>query len=246
MATKSGVNSHENIDNYKEAKPCLEVKVTTGTQSSEKENLDSITNLFNNGLEPGNSEMPSRKIDSTMATCPTNFILNPAVIGTNSGTKSAAKIPNDNMLNISSGSAVIFPLRTEVHAAPIEKTELTATNILLNTQNHTNSQSSCSNEISVEKLTCNSPRRLQKLESKTCKKQMEIGPYFGLRAKRKFICPENKADGLSTKVIKKAESSENNLTARLNDEKTASERRKCPFYKIVEGEDVCYFFNDSI
>ncbi|XP_028391269.1 DNA cross-link repair 1A protein-like [Dendronephthya gigantea] len=82
-----------------------------------------------------------------------------------------------------------------------------------------------SNRISTQSK---SPRTT-KLDTR-CKKQMDIGIYFGLKPKQKVT--ENKTEGASNNVCDVLQPTNKQF---IGGGKSTLQNKKCPFYKIVEG-----------
>ena len=86
---------------------------------------------------------------------------------------------------------------------------------------------------SQKEFACdNFPKSLAQ-DTKTCRKQTDIGMYFGLKPKSDKT--RNKTGNISDKMPLQKELSETQTAALCSDMKSTRQTKKCPFYKIVEG-----------
>ena len=234
-----------------------ESPVGPDTQSSEKENLDDVNCWLNDGLEYEDFECPEIESNPTQAGH-TNFceVLKPARCVTNetvetvsdtaivsteatSNTTIISETANTvMMLNSKTTVATVSDLEnsrtitapkvvTTAHSAEITSCTENVTSFNMNSQ-HDNSESS------EEQFVCKSPRT-QKQLSKTTAKQMDIGVYFGLKPKHK-VTPV-KTESVSKNVLQQKDVVEKQTNTQCRDRSKVPQTKKCPFYKIVEGED---------
>ena len=254
------VNTNENVEQTlqmcgdKSETVISESPPGTETQSSEKENLDDINCWLNDGLEYEDFE--SLEVERNLSQADTNVckILEPAKCVTNRTVKTvfdtanASTVPMWDVTVTSEtavGAVMMLNSKTSVADVPENSGTTTTSKVVtvarsseitsrtdnvtfnMNTQ-HRNSESS------KEKLTIKSPGIHKKL-SKTCGKQMDIGVYFGLKPKHKVTTM--KTQDVSENALQKNDAVEKESNTQYKNWKTFSQTQKCPFYKIVEGED---------
>ena len=255
------VNTNENVEQTlqmcgdKSEMVNSECPPGTETQSSEKENLDDINCWLNDGLEYEDFE--SLEVENNLSQADTNVckILEPAKCVTNRtvetvlDTANASTVPMSDV-TVTSETAVgaVMMLNSKTSVAVVPENSGTTTTSKVVTYAHSREITSPtdnvtsfnmytqhrSSESSKERLTTKSPRIHKKL-SKTSGKQMDIGVYFGLKPKHKVTTM--KTQDVSENALQRNDVVEKESSTQYKKGKTFSQTKKCPFYKIVEGED---------
>lgn len=248
------VNSTENIEQSLqmfEHDVDSESPVVPETQSSEKENLDDINCWLNDGLEYEDFECleiennPTEVINKTVET-----VLDTAIV-TNTVAMSNVTVVSET----TSRAVMMFNAKTTVaRISDVKNSTITTSKVVTTARSgevtssteslilfNMNSQYDNS-ESSGGKFICKSPRT-QKQLSKTTAKQMDIGVYFGLKPKQKVTTmkPEN----VPKNVLQQRDVVEKQTNTQCRDGNTVPKTKKCPFYKIVEGEDFNFVLKHS-